>query len=231
MLLLCCNGQRALGVCQCGATHFAAVWCCMWGRGARGNTAACLALGQLSVTSPATHKQLGHSGADSQVGGFVYILGPCGSLQSSLPGGWEFLLLLQPPQVFTARGFEALFLRNGTLGCTVCFAPQLFLPVYLHVNVGSLVVTLPSQSCSHCLARHHLHPGCLSLPFLPVWMNISSLTPSDFHTVRFSGTSGYFLFLNLLLSFFQLCEEAKDIYLCINLGWKFQNNLLSILVF
>ena len=36
--------------------------------------------------------------------------------------------------------------------------------------------------------------SCPSPPFLPVWMNVSSLTPwsSDFHTVRFSVGSGWF---------------------------------------
>ena len=49
-----------------------------------------------------------------------------------------------------------------------------------------------------------LHPSCLSPPLLLVWMTAPSLTPwlSDFHTVRFSGSSGCILFLNLLLSFF-----------------------------
>ena len=53
-------------------------------------------------------------------------------------------------------------------------------------------------------------------------MNVSPLPPwlSDSHTVRFSGSSGYFLFLNLLLSFFWLCEEAKCIYLHLHLGQK-----------
>ena len=57
---------------------------------------------------------------------------------------------------------------------------------------------------------------------LPVWVSVSSLTPwlSGFHTVRFSGSSGWFLFLNLLLSFFWLCEEAWCVYLCLHLGWK-----------
>ena len=40
----------------------------------RGNNATCLALGQLSITSPATHKQTG----------FVYLVGLCGSLQRTL---------------------------------------------------------------------------------------------------------------------------------------------------
>ena len=55
--------------------------------------------------------------------------------------------------------------------------------------------------------------GCPSLPFLPVWMNVSSLTPwlLDFHIVQFPSSSGYFLFLNLL-SFFWLSKVAKYIY-------------------
>ena len=40
-----------------------------------------------------------------------------------------------PAGVFNQR-FEALFSYPGTLGCAVCLAPQLFLPVYLHANVG-----------------------------------------------------------------------------------------------
>ena len=88
-----------------------------------------------------------------------------------------------------------------------------------------------TQSSSHC----HAHPSYTSCresspPWLPIsalptgLVNVSSLTPrlSDFHTVRFSGSSGYFLFLNLLLSSFRLCEEAKCIYLCLHLGWKSQ---------
>ena len=50
-----------------------------------------------------------------------------------------------PTGVFSQRlrGFEALFPHAGTLGCVVCLPPQLFLPVYLHVNVG-----LPSLSAT-----------------------------------------------------------------------------------
>ena len=74
----------------------------------------------------------------------------------------------------------------------------------------------------HSLAASPLCPGCLYPPLLPVWMNVSSLTSwlLDFHTVWFSGSSGYILFLNLLLSFFRLYEEAKCIYLCLHLGPK-----------
>ena len=95
--------------------------------------------------------KLGPSGADSQVGGLVYILGPCGSLQWPFLWGWEFFLPLQPPQIFTARGFEASVSQAGTLVSMVCLVPQLFLLVYLHVNVGlpcppaaTLLLTAPA---------------------------------------------------------------------------------------
>ena len=54
-------------------------------------------------------------------------------------------------------------------------------------------------------------------------MNVSSLTPwlSYFHTVQFSGCSGCFLSLNLLLFLFLLCKEAMCIYLGLHLGQKY----------
>ena len=62
----------------------------------------------------------------------------------------------------------------------------------------------PPWSSSYHLAASPLHPGCLSLALLQVWMNVSSLTPwfLGFQTVQFSVSSGCFLFLNLLLSCF-----------------------------
>ena len=55
-----------------------------------------------------------------------------------------------------------------------------------------------AESVSRRLAVSPLCPSCPSLPLVPVWMNVSSLSPllSDFHTVRFSVSSGCFLFLN-----------------------------------
>ena len=66
------------------------------------------------------------------------------------------------------------------------------------------------RSSSHNLATSPLCPSYLSLPLLPVWMNVSSLTPCllNFHTIWFSGSSGYFLFLNLLFSF--LCCARRQ---------------------
>ena len=62
--LLCSKGWRALGTRQGRATQ---VMCCGAVCGG-GNSAACSTLGQLSVTSPTTHKQIGP---------FCYLF-PCG---------------------------------------------------------------------------------------------------------------------------------------------------------
>ena len=154
----------------------------------------------------------------------LYILGPCGSLQWTLLWVWESLPLLpQPPQAFSVRSFEALFLCAGALGCGVCLAPQLFLPVYLHSIVGP-----PSTEVAASPA-----PPATALPqVLSIWLPISTPPPGldecfffnslvvGFHTVQLSVSSGCFLFLNLLLSFLWLCEEAQYVYLCLHLGQK-----------
>ena len=68
-----------------------------------------MALAQLSARfqslPPLPTSKLGLSGADSQVAGFVYILGPCGSLQQTLVCAWEFLLPPQPPTDFYSHRF------------------------------------------------------------------------------------------------------------------------------
>ena len=176
----------------------------------RGSNGTCSTLCQVSVTPSATHSQIG-------------------PLRCWFPSGWAWACsrpLWVPPRnspvrlgvsptatstptgIFNQR-FEALFPCAGALGCAVRFASQ-FLPVYLHMNAGPpLCQLLPLQV-------RQLPP----LPLLPAWMNVSSLTPWlwDFHAVRFSVSSGCFLFLNLLLSFFWLCEEAQCVYLRLHLG-------------
>ena len=182
----------------CGAVWWRGVW--------EGTMLLVLLLASFQSLPPLPTSKLGPSGADSQVGGFVYILGPC----ETLLWGWEFLLLPRSPQVFTARGFEALVSHAGTLGCTMCLAPQLFLLVYPHMNVGVLsppAAALPTQSTNL--------PLILSAPAVRLcpsyqsgWVSLTSWL-SDFHTVRFSGISVVFLFSNLL-SFFG-CTRKQDI--------------------
>ena len=174
--------------------------------------------------------KLGPSGADSQVGGFVYVLRPWGSLQRTLLWGWSFSHRCNPHRVFSVRGF---------------FSQRFWGFISLPWNPGSHGLSR-SPGCSSSLSTHKcgtscstschllypvhqpqpsrcpLHLGCLCLPLLQDWMTVSSLIPplSDFHTIRFSVSSGYFLFLNLLLFFFWLSEEAQCIYLHLHLGWK-----------
>ena len=149
--------------------------------------------------------KLGPSCADSWVCGFVYILGLCGSLQWTLLWGWDFLPPLQFPQVFSARGFEALFPCSGTLDCAVYLASQLLLLVYRQANVGPPSLPVAALLCVLSTPAAHL-------PLLPVWMNVSSLTPwmSDFHTVWFYGSSGCFLLLNCCCPSFG-CARRKSV--------------------
>ena len=94
------------------------------------------------------------------------------------------------------------------------------------VSLPVIPPTLSAYKCgttcstSWCLATPVLQPP----PFYkssPPWLPLSALpTVLDecffislvvgFHTIRFSGSSGYFLFLNLLF-FFRLCEEVMCI--------------------
>ena len=81
--------------------------------------------------SPLPKIKLGPSGADSQVGGLVYILGPCLSLQWTLLWGWEFFPLPQSPQVFSITfwfsGFISLHWNPGlhVLSCSGVVPPSL----------------------------------------------------------------------------------------------------------
>ena len=104
------------------------------------------------------------------------------------------------------------------------------LRLYFPMLEPSVAWSISIRSCSsQFICRHKWdHPVCQqlpyhesSLPLLPVWMHVSSVTPwlSDFHTVQFSGSSGCFLFSSLL-SFFWLCEKAQCIYLCLHLSQK-----------
>ena len=151
---------------------------------------ASLSAGFQSLPLPLTIK-LGPSGADSQVGGFVYTLGPCGSLQ------WTLLLLPQPPRVFSIRGL------------------RLYFP-----GLKPWVVWSVARSASRHLAISPLCPSCPSLPLLLVWMNVSSLSPwlLDFHTVHFSVSSGCFLFLNCCPSFGCVRRHSVSTYTSILTG-------------
>ena len=65
-------------------------------------------------------------------------------------------------------------------------------------RTACLVLPQSSTSLGPAALPGVLSAGCPSLPLLPVWMNVSSLSLwlSDFREVRFSVSSGCFLFLN-----------------------------------
>ena len=132
-------GDRALGIHQGGATHPAVLWCCMWGRGQRGNNAACSAFSQLSVTSPTTHKQIW-------------------PFWCWFPGGWTCIhsrtlwvslmnspvrLELSPsvttPASFYSQRFWGFISPHYNPGLCDLSHSQLLLPIYLHANVGQPV--------------------------------------------------------------------------------------------
>ena len=134
-------------------------------------------------------RKLGPSGADSLVGQFVYTLEPCGSLQWTLLWGWEFLLLPQPPQVFTIRGLEDLSPCAGTLCCTVCLTPQLFSP-------GTRM-----QIWDHPVHQQPL-PWCVSSPpLLPVPAPPTSLNECFFFNSLVVGLPYSSIFWQLRLFF------------------------------
>lgn len=106
------------------------------------------------------------------------------------------------PKAFITRGLEGLFPCSGSLVCTDCLAPQMFLPVYPRTHEYG---TSRFPSCHFPYLLIHLCLPChVSSPLqLPMSAPPSSLNEcfffslSNFHTVRFSGTSAWF--------FFQIC--------------------------
>ena len=67
-----------------GATHFAALWHCMGGGVPEGTVSLLWLSPHFQSLLPLPTSKLGPSGADSRVGGLVYILGPFGSLQRAI---------------------------------------------------------------------------------------------------------------------------------------------------
>ena len=172
----------------------------MWGRGPLGSNGVYSTLCQISVTPSATHKQIGPFWCCFlSEWACVHFRAPWVSpMNPPVRLGVSPAAASTPMGVFSQR-FEVLFPYAGTLSCVVCHSihqllprqPAEALPAPLHNPPPRWVVQLPP-------CRKFSLLGCPSPSLLPVWMNVSSLSPwlSDFHTVRFSVRSGLFLFLN-----------------------------------
>ena len=105
-----------------------------------------------------------------------------------------------PHAVFNQR-FEALFPGSGALGCPVCFAPRRLSGLSVR-ECGAAGSASGQTACPirptlrPSRSRHGnsspLHPGVLSPPLLPVWMNVYFFISlvSDFLAVQFSISSG-----------------------------------------
>ena len=94
-LFLCpcaCYVERggALGIHQGRATLGAVLWHCMWGGVQEGTVLFAQLWAGFQSLPPLPISKLCPSGADSWVGGFVYVLGPCGCLQQNLPETGSF---------------------------------------------------------------------------------------------------------------------------------------------
>ena len=108
---------------------------------------------------------------------------PIGSYSQKL---WGFIfLVLEPWAAQSGLGLGSL-------------APNVSLPILSSHECGTTSSTghLTALSCLATAIPHPLHPCSPALPLLPIWMNVASLNPSlsDFHTVQFSGCSGFFHF-------------------------------------
>ena len=190
--------------------------------GSRGNNGSCSALCWISVPSPTTHNQIWPFWFCFTVCRFVYILGPHESPQGTLLWGWEFLhCCLNPHRCFQSEvwGFISLVLkpwvaRSGLLpSCSSWFICRQMRDHPLHQPWPLWVHQrwpCPESSPLEC-------PSPL---LLLVWMNVSSLSPwlSDFHTVRYSVSSGCFLFLNYCPSFGCVRRHSVSTYASILAG-------------
>ena len=177
----------------------------MWGRVLRENNAACSALSWLSVSFPTTHKQIG----------------PFWCL---FPGGWVCVcsrtLWVSPtnspvwlgvsPTAPTPTGFFSQRFSGFISQCWKSGLHGLSHSPVVPPGLSALVLQPPP-------CRESSPPTAVSTP--PASRSASSLTPwlAYLHRVCFFGSSGCFLFLNLLLSFFCLCKETQCIYLCLHL--------------
>ena len=198
----------------------AALWRCMWGRSPIGGNGACSTPWWILVTPSATHNQIGPFWCCFLCGWVCVCSRPLWVSPMNSPvrlWGCEFLPLPpQPPEVFSISGLRLYFPElepwvAGSVSSPNCSSPFICMGMWdflLHQPPPHQpVATLPTppHSTIHHLAGAASYRywessplGCLSPPLLLVWMKVSSLTPwlSYFHTVRFSVSSGCFLFLS-----------------------------------
>ena len=100
---------------------------------------------------------------------------------------------------------------SGTLAWVVwcgagSFVPKVSFLIFIH----------------HTCVWDHVFCISMSLPLLPIWMNVISLISwlSDFHTAQFSDNSGWYLFCSRVVIFFCGCSRRRAMFTYIHLDWK-----------
>ena len=171
----------------------------MWGRGPIGSNGACFTL-PLFSHSPATHSLIGPLWCCFLSGWVCAHSRPLWVSPTNSP----VRLGVSPTAASTPTGvfnqwFEALFPCSGALGSVICHLVHQLLPGWPATALPTLLHSPPPcWVCQPPPCHESSLPSCLSPPLRLVWMNVSSSSPWlwDFHTVRFSVSSGCFLFLN-----------------------------------
>ena len=176
----------ALGVHRGGVTLVAELTLCV-GEGPRGSNGARSTLHRTSIFHSATHNQTGPLWCWFRSGWACAHSRPLwvSPMTSPVKLGVSPAATPTPTGVFTQR-FEALFRCAGALGYVVHFTPAICPSLSVHKcgAAGSAsgqtacpVYPTLRQSQSHHGNASPLHPGCPSLPLLPVWMNVYFLSP------------------------------------------------------
>ena len=200
----------------------------MWGRGPIGSSGACSTLCRFSVTPSANQNQIGPFW-------FCFLSGWACARSRPLwvsPTNSPERLGVSPASTSTPTGvfsqrFEALFPPHWNSGL-LCHLVHPLLPCWpvaawpapLHNPPPCWVRQPPS-------GQESSPPCCPSPPLLPVWMNVSSLSPwlLDFHTVQFSVSSGCFLSFNCCPSFGRARRHSVSTYTSILAGSPFLSSI------
>ena len=152
------------------------------GEGPRGSNGSCFILHRISVTSSAPHNQIGPLWCWFPSGWACACPRPLWVSPTTSPVRLEVSPAAPTPTGIFNQRFEALFpLRAGALSCWVCFDPRPLSGLFA-CECGTAGSASGQTACpispilcqSQSLHGHWspLHPGCLSPPLLPVWMNV-----------------------------------------------------------
>ena len=153
----------------------------MWRRCLRGNSAACSALKLAFSHFPCYPKQIGPSWCWFPGGRVCVRSRTLWGLSNELSCETGSFSHCHNPTGFYSQRFWGVISPRWNPGLLGLSHSSVVPPSLSAHKCGT------TQSTSHHFAGSPLHPGCLSSPFLPVWMNVSSLTPwlLNFHTVWF----------------------------------------------